>query len=207
MTQWTLISFKRKARKARGKETTWAKEKSKGNGKGKGKHNEKGQSAGKGKSSQETFRGTCRICGKTRHKWSECWAKGGGAAKQTNNVGGTEKTGDVNWIMMFQQPNDGQTSTTGHEEWRCSGNSVSCKNAHESHRASHAESDYTIPNPDVAGPLATQQSGVDQAHQFDIRPGSVNSVILSSTAKLVVDSGWFDHCCPLEFATQFEPKE
>ena len=35
----------------------------------------------------------------------------------------------------------------------------------------------------------------------------MNPVILSSTAKLVVDSGCFDHCCLLEFATQFELKE
>ena len=42
----------------------------------------------------------------------------------------------------------------------------------------------------------------------DIRcPNAVNPVILSSTAKLVVDSGCFDHCCPLGFATQFELKE
>ena len=34
-----------------------------------------------------------------------------------------------------------------------------------------------------------------------------NPVILSNTAKLVADSGCFDHCCPLEFATQFELKE
>ena len=36
---------------------------------------------------------------------------------------------------------------------------------------------------------------------------SVNLVLLSSTAKLVVDSGCFDHCCPLDFATQFELRE
>ena len=35
----------------------------------------------------------------------------------------------------------------------------------------------------------------------------VNPVILSNTAKLVVDSGCFDHCCPLEFATQSELNE
>ena len=35
----------------------------------------------------------------------------------------------------------------------------------------------------------------------------MNPVILSNTAKLVVGSGCFDHCCPLEFATQFELKE
>ena len=53
----------------------------------KGKDNEQGKSAGKGNLSQETFRGTCRNCGKTGHRWSECWAKGGGAAKQPNSVG------------------------------------------------------------------------------------------------------------------------
>ena len=30
---------------------------------------------------------------------------------------------------------------------------------------------------------------------------------VTNIAKLVVDSGCFDHCCPLEFATQFELKE
>ena len=37
-------------------------------------------------------------------------------------------------------------SPVGHEEWRCFGTEVSCKNAHESHRANHAESDYGTPN-------------------------------------------------------------
>ena len=41
----------------------------------------------------------------------------------------------------------------------------------------------------------------------DTRLASVNPVILSNTAKLVVDSGCFDHCCPLDFASQFELKE
>ena len=59
--------------------------KGKGQGKGKGKNNDQGKSARKGMSSQETFRGTCRNCGKTGHKFSECWAKGGGAAKHTND--------------------------------------------------------------------------------------------------------------------------
>ena len=35
----------------------------------------------------------------------------------------------------------------------------------------------------------------------------MNPVILSNAARLVVDSRCFDHCCPLEFATQFELKE
>ena len=50
-------------------------------------------------------------------KWSEWWAKGGGAAKQANSVGSTEKTGDANWIMMIHQLNDGQTITMGHDTW------------------------------------------------------------------------------------------
>ena len=77
----------------------------------------------------------------------------------------------------------------------------------------HAESGRVVPNPNVALHVAesssTQQSTVDRTHQLDIRPQSanpVNSVILSNTAKLV-DSGCFDHCCPIEFATQFELKE
>ena len=35
----------------------------------------------------------------------------------------------------------------------------------------------------------------------------MNPVVLSSTAKLVFDSGCFDHFCPIEFVTQFELKE
>ena len=35
----------------------------------------------------------------------------------------------------------------------------------------------------------------------------MNLGILSNRAKLVVDSGRFDHCCPLEFATHSELKE
>ena len=89
MTQWTLISFTRKARRPRGMETTRARKSPKA--KGNGKHSEKGKSSGKGKSSQETFRGTCRNCCKTGQTWSECWAKGGGAAQQANSVGETEK--------------------------------------------------------------------------------------------------------------------
>ena len=77
----------------------------------------------------------------------------------------------------------------------------------QSRRVSHAESDYLIPNSNVAGSLPTQKSTVDHARQPEIRPESVNPVILSSTAKLVVESGCFEHCCPLEFATQFELKE
>ena len=65
--------------------------KPKGKSKGKGKQHEKGKSSGKGKSHQEKFQGTCRNCVKTGHKWSERWAKGGGAAKQANNVGETRK--------------------------------------------------------------------------------------------------------------------
>ena len=119
--------------KSKGKGKDKGKGKPKGKSKGQGKNNEKGKSAGKGKSGQGTFRGTCRNCGKTGHTWSKCWAKGGGAAKQLNSVGETEKTGGVNWIMMIQQPSDGQSTTMGHEEWRCSGISASCKNAHKSH--------------------------------------------------------------------------
>ena len=100
------------------------------------------------------------------------------------------------------------------ETWRCSGTSISCRSAHESQAFIHAEADRVVSNPNVALHVAesssTQQSTVDRTHQPDIRPESanlVNPVILSNTAKLVVDSGCFDHCCPLEFATQFELKE
>ena len=51
------------------------KEGRKGKSKGKGKQNEKGKSSGKGRSNQEKIQSTCRNCGKTRHKWSECWRK------------------------------------------------------------------------------------------------------------------------------------
>ena len=168
-------------------------------GKGKGKRNvqrqeqRKGQTKRerkefwKGKSNQEKFQGTCRNCGKTGHTWSECWAKGGGAAKQANSVGETEKTADVNWIMMIQKLSVGQTGTSGLETWRYSGASVSCKSVHESQVFIH-----------------------DPAHQLDTKPEFVNSVkpiILSNTARPVVDSGCFDHYCPLELATQFELKQ
>ena len=155
MTQWTWISFTRKAQK--------------GKSKGKGKQNEKGKSSGKGKPNQEKFQGTCRNCGKTGHKCSECWAKGGGAAKQANNVCETEKTVDVNWIMMVQDLSVGQSSTSELETWRCSGTSVSCKSAHQSQVFTYAESDRVVPNPNVALHVAesrsTQQSTVDRTHQ------------------------------------------
>ena len=119
---------------------------------------------------------------------------------------------------MTQLLSDDRSDSVGHEEWRCSGTFVSCKNIDESHTGSHdasecdtrqepAETDYVIPNSNIVGSPAMQQSAVNVAHQPDIRPENVNLVILSSTAKLVVDSGCFDHCCPLGFATHFELKE
>ena len=44
---------------------------------------------------------------------------------QANTVGETEKTGDVNWIMMVQNLSVGQSSTDESETRRCSGASVS----------------------------------------------------------------------------------
>ena len=124
----TDVDFVHKeGQKGKGKGNDKGKRKHKSKSKGKGKQNEKRKSSGKSKSNQEQFQGTCRNCGKTRHKWSECWAKGGGAAKQANNVGETEKNGDVNWIMMVQDLSVGQSSTSEIETWRCSGTSVSCK--------------------------------------------------------------------------------
>ena len=115
---------------------------------------------------------------------------------------------------MVQDLSVGQSSTSETEAWRCSGSSVSCKSAHESQVVIHAESDRVVPNSNVTLHVAvsspTQQSTVDHTHQPDIRSESaspVNPVILSNTAKLVVDSGCFDHCCPLEFATQSELNE
>ena len=85
----------KEGQKGKGKGNDKGKGKPKGKSKGKDKQNEKGKSSWKGQSNQEKFQGTCRNCGKTGHKWSECWANGGGAAKQANNVGETEKTGDM----------------------------------------------------------------------------------------------------------------
>ena len=75
----------------------------------------------------------------------------------------------------------------------------------------HAESYRVVPNSNVtlhvAESSSTQQSTVDHTHQPDIRPEFANLVnpgILSNTAKLVVDSGCFDRCYPLEFATVVE---
>ena len=86
----------------------------------------------------------------------------------------------------------------------CFGVLVSCKCADESQVFIYADSDRVVPNSSVALHVAesnsTQQSTVDHTHQPDIRPesaNSVNPVILSNTAKLVVDSECF------EFATQF----
>ena len=142
--------MEREGQKGKGKGNDKGKGKPKGTSKGKGKQNEKGKSSGKGKSNQGKFQGTCRNCGKTGHKWSECWAKSGGVAKQANNVGETEKTCDVNWIMMVQNLSVGQPSTSESETWRCSGASVSCKSAHESQVYIHAESDRVVPNSNVA---------------------------------------------------------
>ena len=135
------------------------------------------------------------------------------AAKQANNVGETEKTGDLNWIMMVQNLSVHHPSTSEFETWRCSGTSVSCKNEHESQVFIHTESDRVVPNSSVALHVAesssTQQSTLDHTsagHQTRICV-FCEPVILSNTAKLVVDSGCFDHCCPVEFATQFELKE
>ena len=115
---------------------------------------------------------------------------------------------------MVQNLSVGQSSTSENETWRCSGSSVSCKSAHKSQVSIHAESDRVVPNSNVALHVAelssAPRSTVDRTHQPDIRPKSVNlvnPVILSNTAKPLVDSGRFDHCCPLEFATQFELKE
>ena len=115
---------------------------------------------------------------------------------------------------MVQNLSVGQSSTSEIETWRCSGTSVSCRSAHESQVFIHAESDRVVPNSNVALLVAesssTQQSTLDRTHQPGIRPESanpVNRVILSNTSKLVVDSGCFDHGCPLEFATQFDLKE
>ena len=132
--------------------------KPKGKSKGKDKQNEKGKSSGKGKSNQEKFQGTYRNCGKTGNKWCECWAKGGGAAKQGSNVGETEKTGDVNWIMMVQSLSVGQPSTSEFEAGRCSGASVSCKSAHESQAFIHAQSDRVVPNSSAALHVAKSSS-------------------------------------------------
>ena len=88
--------------------------------------------------------------------------------------------------------------------------------AHTSHKLSAMHSqiawicEFQCNSPCCTLSSPTQQSTVDHTHQPDIRSESaspVNPVILSNTAKLVVDSGCFDHCCPLELATQSELNE
>ena len=87
--------------------------------------------------------------------------------------------------------------------------------AHTSHKFSSMQSQIALcPIPmlhSMLQSLVRHSRAQLTAHiQPDIKPESanpVNPVILSKTAKLVVDSGCFDHCCPLEFATQFELKE
>ena len=100
-------------------------------------------------------------------------------------AGETEKIGDVNWIMMIQQPTGDRSETIEHEERRCSGISASCKHEHESHTGSHdasecdtrqepAETDYVLPNSNIEGSTYNQP---------DIRPESVNPVILPEHCK------------------------
>ena len=77
--------------------------------KGKGKGNDKGKGKPKGK-------------GKQFEKGKRCWARQIESRNVPRNVQKlarrceTDKIGDVNWIMMIQQPNDGQTITVGHED-------------------------------------------------------------------------------------------
>ena len=185
------------SQKSKGKGNDKGKGESKGKSKGKGKQHEKGKSSGIKKSSKVQ----AEMVARQDTNGANVRAKSGRAAKQANSVGETEKTGDVNWIMMIEKSSVGQTSTSGLETWRCFGTSVSCQSVHESQVFIHAESDCVILNSSVASNVAGSR-----LTQADIRPESVNSVnptILSNTAKLVVDSGCFDHCCPLQFATQF----
>ena len=81
------------SRRARRKETTRAKEGAKA--KVKERANTMGRKVcwERQAESRNVPRNSHETCGKTRHKWSECWAKSGGAAKQANSVGKT----DENW--------------------------------------------------------------------------------------------------------------
>ena len=86
--------------------------------------------------------------------------------------------------------------------------------AHTSHKFSSMQSQIALfPIPMLLSMLQNQvRHSRTQltTHISPTRPESANPVnpaILSNTAKLIVDSGIFDHCCPLEFATQFELKE
>ena len=162
--------------------------------KGKEKRNDKGKGKSKGKSKgkrqtqrerkefwerQAESRNVPKNAQKLwqdGHKWSECWSKGGGVAKQVNSVGETEKSADVNWIMMIQQ-------VSGHETWRCSGTSVSCKNAHESQAVTHAESDFVIPIPTQQDHFrhSRAQSTTHTSLTSDLNPA--NPVILFSRAR------------------------
>ena len=116
---------------------------------------------------------------------------------------------------MIQQAServDDQSDTSGRHEWRCSGALVLAK-AHTSHtvarrdtRQEPADTNALHNSSSIAGSSTIQQCSVNIAHQLDIRPETVNPVILSSTTKHVV-AGRVDHCCPLDVTTQFELKE
>ena len=179
MTQWTSISFKRKARKARGKETTRAKESTKARAKERASNMRRERVLGKASQIKKNS--------KTGHNWSDCWAKGGGATKQANLDGETETTGDVNWIMMVQDLSVGQSSTSEIETWRCSGASFFFfAKAHTSHKCPSMQSQIAL------FPIPMLHSMLQ--NQVRHSRAQLNPVILSNRAKLVVDSGCFDHC-------------
>ena len=145
-------------------------------GKGKGNDNGKGKPEGKSKGK-----------GKQNEKGK---SSGKGSSNQKKNP---------RYLQELWQDRTQVERMLG--ERRCPWTSVSCKSAHESQVFIHAESDRVVPNFNVALHVAesspTQQSTVDHTHQPDIRSESanpVNLVILSNTAKLVVDAGCFDHC-------------
>ena len=132
MIQWTLVPFTRKARKARGKETTRAKESPKARAKERASKMRKERVLGKASRIKKNSKVLAGIVARQDTSRANVGRKA--AAKQANNVSETEKTGDVNWIMMVQDLSVGHSSTSEFEKWRCSGASVSCKKkTHTSH--------------------------------------------------------------------------
>ena len=158
MTQWTLISFTKKARMVRGKVTTRAKESPQARAKERASKMRKERVPGKA----SRIKKSCKVHAGTVARQDTNGANVGRKAveqrnKRTMSVR-RRKIGDVNWIMMVQNLSLGQSSTSEFETWRCSGTSVSFKSAHESQVFIHAESDRVVPNSNVSLHVAESSS-------------------------------------------------
>ena len=90
MTQWTLISFRKKARKAKGKETTKARESPKVRALERANKMRKGRVLGKASPIKKSFKVYAETVARQDTNGLNVGAKGGGAAKQANSVGETE---------------------------------------------------------------------------------------------------------------------